>query len=260
MMTVYAIVNLKNGKRYIGCTSQPLVAYFGKNINAALAGSTAKPAIYGAIRKYGAESFDCSVIKDGLASLDDMRAFERQMIAQYDSMNKALGYNLTAGGEGVTQTPEIRRKIGAANSIALRGKKQSLATRLKRGASCREVWKRAGVRERHRTAMLGRKVSTETRERIAAPQRGWQFSMEHRAKIKAARARQRPSNLGRSFSPEWCRAISSAKLGTKHSEATRSKQSRSALLRYSNPDQRKTTSEAVRKWWAGRKAGVLPSA
>jgi len=258
MMTVYAIRNLKNGKLYIGCTTQPLAAYFRKNIGAALCGSTTKPALYAAIRKYGEESFSCSAIKFGFASVEEMFQFEREMIAYNGT--KGLGYNLTAGGEGVTQTEEIRRKIGTANSIALLGKKQSLETRLKRGASCRAAWQRPGARERHCAALLGRQVSAETREKIAAPQRGRTFSMEHRGKIKDARARQRPSNLGRSFSPEWCRAIAAAKLGTKHSEATRSKQSQSGLLRYSNPDQRKATSEAVRKWWAGRKAGVSPSA
>lgn len=123
--------------------------------------------------------------------------WERSYIRLY----RCLGFDLvngTDGGEGVTMTPEIRAKIGAAN----RGKTHTLEQCAKwsseRAGSGNVMWGKIHTpeaRDKQRAARLGKKHSPETIAKIRAysgeksPNFGKKKSPEHRAKLRVARLR-----------------------------------------------------------------------
>lgn len=105
----YKVVNLTNGKAYIGITTQrrPQVRW-AHHINCGRRG------LGQAIRKYGVESFSFEIIAvaRGLANL---LALECLLIEQEDSVYPS-GYNLNAGGRGLALAcDETRSLISAAN-------------------------------------------------------------------------------------------------------------------------------------------------
>lgn len=98
-----------SGKVYIGITKQdPTRRWqngFGYRLNAYF---------FKAITKYGWDNFRHEILFMGLTRAEAC-AKEIELIAKYDSVNPAKGYNLSSGGEHSTPTEETRRKIGAAN-------------------------------------------------------------------------------------------------------------------------------------------------
>ncbi len=104
---VYKITNKLNGMAYIGQTVKPRLVRWAEHVKAA--GNGSEFVIHRAIRKYGPETFRVRVLKRVTEPL--LYAAEIHFIARHDTFNN--GYNMTKGGEGVTMTPAIRRKIGA---------------------------------------------------------------------------------------------------------------------------------------------------
>jgi len=95
-MIVYKAKNLINGKLYVGKTVRGLKVRQWSHICSARRGG--KSAFYNAIRKYGKENFEFSVLED--CSLGcDLNERERFYIVQYDCLSPK-GYNLTPGGDG----------------------------------------------------------------------------------------------------------------------------------------------------------------
>lgn len=102
-MIVY-IYTFPNGKKYVGQTSVPLEQRASRGD-----GYINSPAVYNAIKKYKwknlkIETFPCS-------SKDEMNNLEQYYIKLYRTNEKAYGYNLTIGGEGVIKydREEIRQ-------------------------------------------------------------------------------------------------------------------------------------------------------
>lgn len=91
---IYKITNLLNGKVYVG-RSVDVHARWRQHIKAASGCSTSP--IHQAIRKYGAENFDFTVLEK---IEDNLPVVERQHINACDSYRCASGYNVggTAGG------------------------------------------------------------------------------------------------------------------------------------------------------------------
>lgn len=94
MITIYKITNIVNGKVYIGQTNDFQTRMY-KHFYLARKGC--KRHLYNAIRYYGAQNFEPSIIEcvdDDLAS-----SRERYWIKQFDATNRKYGYNGTDGGE-----------------------------------------------------------------------------------------------------------------------------------------------------------------
>lgn len=99
MTGIYKITNNINGKIYIGQAShiasrwsEHLYRPFNKN------DKTYDSHLYRAIRKYGIENFSFSIVEQ--CKQDQLDEKEVFWVDFYQSNNKALGYNLTAGGNG----------------------------------------------------------------------------------------------------------------------------------------------------------------
>lgn len=120
-MIVYRIINIKNQKSYIGFTSKTLDKRWKEHAYAALK-RRSHYRLHAAIRKYGLENFEQTV----LAEIDDgdyaLNVLEPLYIAEYNTIQK--GYNTKPGGaERWQHTKETRYKMSLHNRW--RGKSRS---------------------------------------------------------------------------------------------------------------------------------------
>ena len=161
---VYMHENRINGKKYIGITKQIPERRWQNGY-----GYRESPRFFNAIQRYGWDSFKHEILYSGLSS-DEAAARETYLIAKYQTLDPAHGYNLDPGGGGVNpKTPETRQKI----SEARKGWKPTQATV-----------------ERLRVSHRGKKASDETRKKMSAAHKGVKKSAEHAQKIGAAHSKR----------------------------------------------------------------------
>jgi len=153
-----------NGKVYIGITSQLPEKRWNGGCN-----YSGQPYFYNAIKKYGWESFEHVIIRDGLTE-EEAKIAERKLIKHYDSRNRDKGYNRTPGGDiSPMKDPVVRRKSAESH----RGKHLS-----------------DEHKEHLRQAFKGRVISEETRKKTSESIKQLWQDPEHRAKhIAAAKTR-----------------------------------------------------------------------
>lgn len=111
---VYIHTNKTNGKRYIGITSRNPKERWRR-------GSTYKqnPYFYNAILKYGWDGFKHDVIIHGLTK-EQACAWERALIACFDTTQREHGYNLGLGGEGTQSfSVQTRKKMSVKAKLRL---------------------------------------------------------------------------------------------------------------------------------------------
>ena len=100
-MFVYIIVNDVNDKIYVGKTIEKrLEHYWSRQKKDILAGCQGKPHLYNAVRKHGWDRFHIYPLISSLVTNEDICFWERVLIAEYDSQNPDVGYNICRGGEG----------------------------------------------------------------------------------------------------------------------------------------------------------------
>ena len=88
---VYAHINTKNGKRYIGITNNPSARWSGNGCH-----YKDSPKFWNAIQKYGWKCFDHIILENNL-SRETARLKEIEYIQIFDSINN--GYNISEGGD-----------------------------------------------------------------------------------------------------------------------------------------------------------------
>lgn len=101
---VYVHTNKINGKKYVGQTCQAPERRWGKNGS----GYTECPHFWNAIQKYGWDSFEHEIVKDGM-SHEEACAFEIDLIAKLNTNNPDFGYNVSKGGDGID--PEVTKTL-----------------------------------------------------------------------------------------------------------------------------------------------------
>lgn len=211
MHYIYKITNLINQK-----------IYFGQTIHLKRRWATYKSATktdkkYGnmvivrAFRKYGLENFiyeHVATCKDQ-TSADEM---EKLIIAQYDSTNSEIGYNVTTGGNvasGWHHSEESKRKISNANmgrpglqgeNNPFFGKQHSPETIEKNRQAhlgktmTEETKKKIGTKsasrtyseetcQKHRDYQTGRKYSDETKQKMALAKSGKGWRLENGKRV-----------------------------------------------------------------------------
>lgn len=110
--SVYIHTNKLNGKRYVGITCQK-PEYRWNN------GNGYKNCHFRhAIDKYGWDSFEHEIVAEGLTK-DEACQLEVELIAKYNTTDRAFGYNRSTGGEhtfaGTEYTEERREKVRKSN-------------------------------------------------------------------------------------------------------------------------------------------------
>lgn len=104
---VYVHINKLNGKRYVGITSQKVE--YRWNYGRAYSGNSY---FSSALKKYGWENFEHLVLFDRLTEAE-AKEKERELIARWQTTDRAHGYNITSGGEsgsGFVPPDELRRR------------------------------------------------------------------------------------------------------------------------------------------------------
>ncbi len=282
--SIYIHRNIINNKAYIGITSMTPQSRWGndgvnylKKDNRVFAK---------AIKKYGWDKFEHIIWADGLSE-DDAKLWEVRLIALFQTNvckwgKKAMGYNMTDGGEGTvgyTHTQEFKNKMSIVHtgkhvddktrkkiSQSTIGKKKTEETKYKisnakKGIApseqCIEALRRATTgkplseERRHKIskALKGKKVSDETREKISKSRLGIVFSDEHKEKLRQA-------SLGHKLSDEHKEKLLKAHLGKRLSNETKQKMSdaqKGKRVGKDNPrsksiDQYDKNGEFIRTW------------
>ena len=109
---VYLHTNKNNGKKYVGITCQ-------KPENRFLNGKGYQKQYFGkAIRKYGWESFETKILFEGLSE-SKAKEKEIELIAELETNNPLVGYNITIGGDGTVgyhHTEKAKQKMHDAKA------------------------------------------------------------------------------------------------------------------------------------------------
>ena len=96
-MKIYKIVNLINGKCYIGQTKQKISKRFANHISNAK--KKVNRYLYDAMNHYGYENFSIELIEDGIIK-EKIDETEIKWIAELKTLDPTFGYNMTKGGGG----------------------------------------------------------------------------------------------------------------------------------------------------------------
>ncbi len=117
---VYKITNKKNGKSYIGKTEYSLEHRWNRHLSSARNGS--KFRFHSAIRKYGEDCWDLSVIETYQTEDETfINEKETHFIKLFESDTKK-GYNATSGGTGGWMLPRCSQEVQEEwkNNISIR--------------------------------------------------------------------------------------------------------------------------------------------
>lgn len=219
---IYKITNTVNNKVYIGQTIRTIEERYQRHLSEARR-HTNRP-LYDSMNHYGYDKFKVEQLVEAPDErLNELEAF---YIAEYNSTDPAIGYNLTTGGDScrvcLSEETEARRvaKIAAAH----RGKKQTKESVEKRAASLR-----------------GRKLTEEHRQRL---------SEIHKERFKNLPG----TRLGATASEETKQKIREANLGKKQSDETKlkRKETLSKLKWWNNGIKNLRAAECPEGYVAGR--------
>jgi group I intron endonuclease len=111
-MYIYKTTNIITGKIYIGKCGRKRSSknYLGS-------GKYLKRAI----KKYGKENFKKEIIEDNIEDYEILNYREIFYISLYDAMNSEIGYNLTKGGDGISNPSEAIIKLSKENRGPISG-------------------------------------------------------------------------------------------------------------------------------------------
>jgi group I intron endonuclease len=131
---IYKIVNLVNGKFYIGLSVNGGMKRYWKHMSEARCGSPFP--IHKAIRKWGERNFELYIFHTLEEGKDPKELYdlEKHYIALHKSNDKFIGYNLTAGGDGTIGRLHSDKTKDKIRQRAI-GRKASEETKAKMKAS-----------------------------------------------------------------------------------------------------------------------------
>lgn len=181
--SVYRHENTVNRKIYFGITSQIPKRRWAKGT-----GYRNQPYFYRAIEKYGWDKFEHKVLFQGLSE-KEAKQIEIELIAQYDSTNPLIGYNLSIGGEGGSGlVGENACHFGKRHSAETKEK----ISRVLSGRKYTEEQKarRKGLMKGDLNPFYGRHHSDEAKKRMSEAHKGKQISY-----VRSAETREKISKI-----------------------------------------------------------------
>lgn len=110
-MIIYCATNKVNNKKYVGQTINSLEERIKGHLTFARLNKDGCRLFWRAIRKYGSESFEWSVLFE-TENIDELNYMESYYIKKYDTTNPLNGYNLKGGGHNPFLTDEVKKRIG----------------------------------------------------------------------------------------------------------------------------------------------------
>jgi len=149
MYTIYLCKCRRSGKGYVGQTEATLKVRWRKHVNRAIYDKPNQcPALSAAIRKYGAESFERSILQTVQTRRQANRA-ESEWIAKLNTL-APNGYNLDRGGGVRGVSAETSAKLSAATK-----RQMAKLTAKERSARAREIMMRKSPEERRALGLAG---------------------------------------------------------------------------------------------------------
>jgi hypothetical protein len=143
---IYIIVNDVNDKIYIGKTiGSSLSRYLKQKIYDVRKGWNGVSYLYNAMKFHGVEHFSIHPLISSLTTNEDLCFWERVLIAQYDSQNPDVGYNICRGGEGFTGPHTEQWKKDQSQLLKAMGHKPTLEATIKSIDVRRETHKQSGI-------------------------------------------------------------------------------------------------------------------
>lgn len=255
--TIYVLVNLINGKSYIGVAAD-ITVRLGQH---ARGRSDGEQRICQAIRKHGWDNFAVAVIDRSDDYRHAVNMLEPLYISKYGTTNRDVGYNVTEGGEGAKgyrHTAESRAKMSALAKGRKRSDETKAAIRAAQLGRTHTEETKAKIRVGH----LGRKrgpLSEEWRARLSAVGKGRKLSPRAIESLRVTK-RGHKYNVGRHHTPEARAKISAGNKGKTVSPETRELLSLAAKRReprnHSVETREKMKLAAVARWSRQREAGV----
>lgn len=157
--SIYKIVNKINGKVYVGFTSKPQpIKRWIEHISCSKLNPKTK--LHKAIKKYGKDNFEFSVIYQSREKCDTLLHKEPYFIKEYNSFSNS-GYNMTCGGEGSLGTKRIPWNKGKTGIYS----KETLE-KLSKNAKNRKVSPRLGTKHSLKSK---NKMSVSASNRVKHP-------------------------------------------------------------------------------------------
>jgi len=186
---VYVLLDLTNGKRYVGKTKRPSRRMAVHKCHAKKGGGLA---VNRAMAEHGAENFVFGIV-EWFATEADAFEGERVTIRSLGTRDPLRGYNLTDGGQGgngMIVSDETRRRLSESHKGQpgyWTGKKlpphvvEMMSQRMKNMSE--------EARASLSFAMTGRVLPEATRAKIALAHKDRHFPPEHRARISEGNRR-----------------------------------------------------------------------
>ena len=184
MAYIYQILNKITKKCYIGETKSKDVVWRWNQHKQKIESNKGCPALRDAIKKYGIDNFEFSVV---IICFDDERfKYEREYIRKYNSV-VPNGYNITNGGEGggfqgkthtdqvkniikdklkqkYIDNPELKKQLSERNKIVMNN--PEIREKVKNGIENSEKWKKV-IEENRRGNYNKIKHNEETKKKIS---------------------------------------------------------------------------------------------
>lgn len=206
---IYAIVNTTNGRRYIG-SSIDIRKRYADHRQALRAGKHHNGHLQHAWAKYGEARFALLVLEIVTNPKDLCRVEQRYLDSGMNLYNSAV-FADRPSMLGKKHSAETKAKIGAANSVALKGNKIPPEVTAKRVAKVLGQRRSEETKSKMRAAQSGH-TPVNAIIRSAELRRGKPLPVEHRQKISA-------SMKGRERTLEHCANLSASQKGKKKSAA-----------------------------------------
>lgn len=187
MHYLYKITNNFDNKIYIGQTNHPELRW-QQHKSKARSDEVADQVICRAMRKYGIDNFKMEIIMT-CETLEEINELEIKYIKDCESL-VPNGYNVSAGGGKLNDTPEIRARI----SESLKRFYKNNPNPNKGRVVSEETRKKQSEKAMGNTNSKGRVLTDIHKQRIAAANTGKKASEEARKNISLGHMGQRPPN------------------------------------------------------------------
>lgn len=179
MGIVYKVTNKINNKYYIGKTIQDFNRYIKRQISNTNINKQPNRAFYRAIRKYGSDNFEWSILWKGECSNEWLDELEKYYIYFYDSFGKN-GYNMTEGGEGNINSGKYKRTNNIKEKLSKTLKGRIITKEWKENISKATKGKNNPMFGKcgNLSPMFGKKHSKKTKQKISLGNKGKKRTIE----------------------------------------------------------------------------------